>query len=205
MNDFMNDKQRMLDGKLFNPQATELLSLRKHANKFNKKYLKKIKKAKKRNKLLNKYISNVGENTSIEAPFYIDYGFNINIGDSFFAKRDCKMLDSGQIIIGNGVIFESNVTLQTSIYPLNYKERNSGLISSQKIIIEDNVLIKAGSLISAGVTIGQGSVILPGSAVTSNVPKNVVAGGNPAKVINEIDDNDLANYKDKILEYYEHI
>lgn len=125
----------------------------------------------------------VGESTYIQAPFICDYGLNISIGRDSFMNFGCIVLDSSPVTIGNHVEVATAVQLLTAEHPLDPAGRRAGVQLNRPITIEDGVWIGGGAIILPGVTIGENSVIGAGSVVTRDIPANVVAVGNPCRVM----------------------
>lgn len=144
-------------------------------------------KTEERNQLLSRFLGKVGKNITIRSPFSCDYGYNIEVGDNFFANYNFIVLDGAKVTIGNNVFIAPNVALYTATHPLDKGRRNEGLEFAKPIIIEDDVWIGGGVQVCPGVRIGHGAVIGAGSVVTKDVPPNTVVAGNPAKVIKTID------------------
>lgn len=140
----------------------------------------------KRDVLIRKIIPNAGTACSIYPPFFCDYGYNIYIGNNFFANVGCVMLDAAEIRIGNNVMIGPRTIITAANHPVDPKTRNSGLIYGQPIVIEDGVWIGAGCVINPGVRIGENAVIGSGSIVVSDIPPNVIAVGNPCHVIRKV-------------------
>ncbi|MCD7905411.1 MAG: sugar O-acetyltransferase [Clostridiales bacterium] len=136
--------------------------------------------------ILKKLLGSTKEHFYITAPFYCDYGYNISIGNNFYANHNLVILDCAEVKIGDNVLFGPNCGVYTAGHPLDPKERNSGLEFAKSITIEDNVWIGGGVQIMPGVTIGRNSVIGSGAVVTKSIPPNTVAAGNPCKPIKEI-------------------
>lgn len=128
-----------------------------------------------------------GENTIIKPPFRCDHGYNIYVGNHFYAKFDCVYLDVCKIKIGNQCLLGSSIHIYTGIHPLNPEERMLGKEYGKPVIIGDNVWIGGCSVINLGVTIGNNTVIVSGSVVTKDIPSDVVVGGNRATIIRLID------------------
>ena len=147
-----------------------------------------------REALLRKLLKGIGENVHFEPNFRCEFGFNITIGNNFFANFDCIMLDGNLITIGDNVLLGPRVGLYTASHALDARERIMGGCYAHPIVIEDNVWIGAGVHIMGGVTIGRNSVIGAGSVVTKDVPENVIAAGVPCKVIREITDKDKTDF-----------
>lgn len=140
----------------------------------------------KRQALLKKIIPNIGVHCSIYPPFSCDYGYNIYIGDNFFANVGCVMLDASEIRIGNNVMIGPHTIIAAANHPVNSDVRNTGLICGKPIFISDDVWIGAGCIINPGVKIGERAVIGSGSVVVHDIPSNVIAAGNPCHIIKEI-------------------
>lgn len=147
-----------------------------------------------REDILKKLLRTLGKDSVIESPFRCDYGSNISIGDNFYANYNCTILDCAQVNIGNHVLFAPNVSLFTAGHPVHYELRNAGIEYAFPITIGDNVWIGGGVIVNPGITIGSNVVIGAGSIVTKDIPSNVVAVGNPCKVIRTITDDDKKYY-----------
>ena len=131
-----------------------------------------------------------GKDTFIDTPFRCDYGKHITVGDRFYANSFCTMIDVAPITIGNNVMFGTHVQIITAGHPIHPDVRNTAYEYGAPVTIGDNVWIGAGAIVLPGVTIGKNTVIGAGAVVTKDVPENVVAAGNPCKVIRTITDED---------------
>lgn len=149
-------------------------------------------------KLLRKLLGKTKYNFCIIAPFWCDYGYNIEIGENFFANHNCIILDGGKITFGNNVFIAPDCGFYTASHPIDYERRNQGLEYAYPITIGDNVWIGGGVKVMPGVTIGDNVVIGAGSVVTKDIPENVVAAGNPCRVIRQITDEDKNKNFDRI-------
>lgn len=118
----------------------------------------------------------------IEPDFYCDYGYNIVLGDRFFANHHCVMLDASPITIGNNVLLGPAVHLYTTTHPLDAAARAHGLQLTAPVTLGDDVWIGGNSVILPGVSIGAGAVIGAGSVVTRSIPAGAVCHGNPCRV-----------------------
>ena len=148
--------------------------------------------------LIKKILGKTGRHVHIEAPFHCDYGYNIEVGENFFANYNLTVLDVGLVRIGNNVQIAPNVSIYTAGHPVHPESRNSGYEYGIAITIGDNVWIGGNAVIMPGVTIGDNVVIGAGSIVTKDLPSNVIAAGNPCRVIREITDADRDfYYKDR--------
>lgn len=143
-------------------------------------------KIKKREKLLQEIIGKIGENFVIEQPFHCDYGYFITIGKNFYANYNLTILDTEKVEIGDNVFIGPNCNIYTAAHPLDITKRNKNLESRTPVKIGNNVWLGGNVTILPGVKIGDNTTIGAGSVVTKNIPANVVAAGNPCKVIKEL-------------------
>jgi maltose O-acetyltransferase len=127
-----------------------------------------------------------GEESVLKPTLRCDYGFNIAIGDRTFINFDCVLLDCNLITIGDEVQIAPGVHIYTATHPIMAQERRSGVEYALPVSIGDGVWIGGGAIICPGVTIGENSVVGAGSVVTRDLPANVVAVGNPCRVIRQI-------------------
>ena len=136
--------------------------------------------------LLKRLLGKTGENLIIEPPFACDYGYNIEVGENFYANVNLVILDGAKVRIGDNAFIAPNVGIYTAGHPLDASDRNKGLEYAYPITIGDNVWIGAGAIILPGVTIGDNVVIGAGSVVTKDIPACSLAVGNPCRVIRKI-------------------
>lgn len=141
-------------------------------------------------RLYKKLIGKLGERFLIESPFHCDYGYNIEIGDDFYANVNLVILDGAKVKIGNHVFIAPNVGLYTAGHPLNIAKRNAGLEYAYSITIGNNVWIGAGVSVLPNVVIGDNCVIGAGSVVTHSIPPNSLAVGNPCRVIRTLNEEE---------------
>lgn len=142
--------------------------------------------AKEREELMRKLLGRCGREFIIEQPFYCDYGYNIEIGESFYANVNCVILDGAKVKFGDNVFIAPNCGFYTAGHPLDVKQRNSGLEYARPITVGNSVWIGANVSVLPGVTIGDNSVIGAGSVVTKDVPANTLAFGNPCRVVRKL-------------------
>lgn len=148
--------------------------------------------------LLKNILGKTGENVHINAPFHCDYGYNIEVGDNFFANYNLIILDVAKVRIGDNAQIAPNVSIYTAGHPIHPDSRNSGYEYGIDVTIGDNVWIGGNAVIMPGVTIGDNVVIGAGSVVTKDLPDNVIAAGNPCRIIREITEADRDfYYKDR--------
>lgn len=119
----------------------------------------------------------------IQPPFYCDYGTNISLGKKVYFNFNCVVLDVMEVVIGDHVLFGPAVQIYAATHPLDADERRGGLESGKAVKIGSDVWVGGGSIICPGVTIGDRAVIGAGSVVTRDIPADVVAAGNPCRVI----------------------
>lgn len=152
-------------------------------------------------KMIKEILGKTGENVFIEQPFHCDYGKNIEVGENFFANYNAVILDVGKVTIGKNVMFAPNVSIYTAGHPIHPDSRNSGYEYGIPVTIGDNVWVGGNVVICPGVTIGNNVVIGAGSVVTKDIPDNVIAAGNPCRVIREITEEDRKYYyKDRVFD-----
>ena len=184
----MTEKEKMLSGALYNANKdSELVAERVKAKDlcFDFNNLRPSQKAEKED-ILKKLLCSVGENIEIISPFWCDYGYNIVTGKNFFANHNLVILDCAKVTIGDNVFIGPDCGIYTATHPLDFQRRKEGLEYALPITIGNNVWLGGGVKICPGVTIGEGSVVGAGSIVTKDIPANVLAVGNPCKVIKEL-------------------
>jgi acetyltransferase-like isoleucine patch superfamily enzyme len=148
-----------------------------------------------RNTLLKSLLGKTGKAFLIEPPFNCDYGYNIELGENFYANVNLVILDCAKVKIGSNVFIAPNVGMYTAGHPMDVERRNQGLEYALPITIEDNVWIGAGVSILPGVTLGEGCVIGAGALVRTDVPAGVLFAGNPGRVIRVIGEDDRRRYE----------
>lgn len=186
-----SEKEKMLSGILYKSFDAELLAERQRAKEIVFRYNSlQPSMIEERNELLKSLFGSVKGNFFIEPPFRCDYGCNIEIGENFYANYNLVILDCAKVTIGDNVLIGPNVGIYTAGHPLHFELRNEEWEFACPITIEDNVWIGGNVVLNPGVTIGRNSVVGSGSVVTKDIPANVVAAGNPCRVIREITDAD---------------
>lgn len=191
----MGIRERMQNGQIYTDLGEGLPEERLYGKELIYDYnLTRPSEEEKRNEILKRLFGHVGKNIWIEPPLRVAYGNRTYIGDNFYANFNLVLIDDINIFIGNNVMFAPNVTISTTGHPIHPNLRKNGEQFSFPVKIEDNVWIGSGVVILPGVTIGENSVIGAGSVVTKDIPKNVVAVGNPCKVLRPITDRDRKYY-----------
>lgn len=148
----------------------------------------------KRSEMLRELLAEVGDNCYIEPPFHANWGIHTHFGNNVYANFNLTMVDDTDIFVGDNVMFGPNVTVATAGHPVDPELRRKVAQFNIPVHIGDNVWIGAGAVILPGITIGENSVIGAGSVVTKDVPANVVAVGNPCRVLRRISNRDREYY-----------
>ena len=193
-------KARLHTGELYLPEGEEILQEQQKYQDLLCKYNKtKPSQWKKRAKLLKKMLADCGEGVYIEAPFYANFGgHHCHFGHHVYANYNLTCVDDTHIYIGNDTMIGPNVTIATAGHPILPELRRKGLQFNMPIHIGQNCWIGAGVIILPGITIGNNVVIGAGSIVTKDLPDDVVAVGNPCKILRKINEHDREYYyKDK--------
>ena len=191
----MNHKDRMLAGLPYKAWmdglSLERLENKKKIYAFNHLEPDRFEE---KEKLLKEILGKTGEYVNIEAPFHCDYGYNIEVGENFFANYNFTVLDVGKVRIGANAQIAPNVSIYTAGHPVHPDSRNSGYEYGIDITIGDNVWIGGNVCILPGVTVGDNVVIGAGSVVTKDIPDNVIAAGNPCRILRTITEEDRDFY-----------
>lgn len=145
-------------------------------------------------RLVRRLLGKTGNRFCITAPFWCDYGCNIEIGENFYTNHNCVILDGAKVTFGNNIFIAPNCTFSTAGHPLDAQQRNQGLEYAYPITVGDNVWFGASVTVLPGVTIGSNTVIGAGSVVNRDIPSGVIALGTPCKVLREITEEDRKKY-----------
>lgn len=175
------EREKMLDGEMYIPWDKTLVEMRENARRIFREYNQNPKA-----ELLDELFGKKLDNVHIEAPFYCDYGVNIELGKGVYMNFNCTILDCAKVTIGENTLLAPNVQIYTAQHPLDAEIRNKWLENALPITIGKNCWIGGGVIVLPGVTIGDNCVIGAGSVVTKNIPNNSLAVGNPARVIREV-------------------
>ena len=192
----MTEKEKMLAGELYDCGDPELMKIWNSGKNLMQKYNQlDYSDTEGQSKILDELLGAKGLNTQITAPFYVDYGKFIILGNNCEINMNCVFLDCNHITIGDNALIAPGVHIYTVFHPINAKERfnvskNEGfpfaISKTAPVTIGNNVWIGGGSIILPGITIGDNVTIGAGSVVTKSIPNNVLAYGNPCRVIKEI-------------------
>lgn len=186
----MDEKEKMLKGQIYDPNTEILIKERQNCKTLCQEYNNiPCQNMEERNALLTRLLGQTGKNFLVEQPFLCDYGYNIKIGENFYANHNLIILDPGSVEFGENVFIGPNCAFYTPLHPLDFKTRNQGLEYSKPIKVGNNVWFGGNVTVIGGITIGNNSVIGAGSVVTKDIPENVVVAGNPAKIIKNINND----------------
>lgn len=188
----MTEKEKMQKHMLYDANYDkELLKERNKAKKLCYQYNQLHPSAEwEQREILHRLLGRTGKNFCITAPFWCDYGYNIELGENFYSNHNLVILDGGKVIFGDNVFVAPNCGFYTAGHPIDLERRNKGLEYAYPITVGNNVWIGAGVSVMPGVTIGDNVVIGAGSVVVKDIPSNSVAVGNPCKVIRAITEDD---------------
>lgn len=198
----MTELEKCLAGEVYDCHAPVFLEYKARTRKLLAQYQSlSYEEKSEKYEVLQEMFGSVGSNVSVGSPFLCDYGCNIHIGNNVSINMNCTFVDCNTITIGNHVLISSNVQMYTATHPVELSDRltpdfnpESGeyfcRTYAKPIILEDGVWIGGGVIILPGVAIGHGSVIGAGSVVTKDVPSNVVAAGNPCRVLRWINEKE---------------
>ena len=198
----MTEKEKMLNGLLYDPSDSELAEMRKKAHKLCKQYNDTYEEEQKRNEIISELLPNFGKGAYIQGPIQFDYGVFTTFGEKCYANFNLVVLDCCQVQIGSNVFFGPNCTIATPVHPMcaeqrRIRKRNDGTMYNYEyakpVTIEDDCWLASDVTVCGGVKIGKGSVIGAGSVVTRDIPANVFAAGNPCRVIRKITKDDLVD------------
>lgn len=179
--------QRMVSGEPYAPGDPELVAARARARGLEFRFNHTPPdQPEQRESLLRELFGSVGEGIEVEPTLHVDYGFNIHLGDRFYANANCVLLDVATIHIGSQTLLAPAVQLLTATHPVDAAERVSGRELGSPIRIGSRVWLGGGVIVGPGVTIGDDVVVGAGAVVISDLPDSCVAVGNPARVIRRL-------------------
>lgn len=178
----------MLAGELYQASDAELYADRQEAKRLCRLFNATTgEPMDERDAILRRILGTCGKNAFVEPSFRCDYGYNIHIGDHFYANYDLIILDCAEVRIGRHCLIAPRVSIFTATHPLDAAARATGCESARPVTIGDHVWIGGHAVINPGVTIGDHAVVGAGAVVTNDVPGNVVVAGVPARIIRHLD------------------
>lgn len=189
-------KRRMHEGKLYFPEDESIMAEQlKCLDKLYDFNMTRPTELEKREAMLKDMFAEIGKDCYIEPPFHSNWGGkHVHFGNNVYANFNLTMVDDAHIYVGNYVMFGPNVTVATAGHPINPALRQKAMQYNIDVHIGNNVWIGANAVILPGVTIGDNTVIGAGSVVTKDIPANVVAVGNPCRVLRPIGEKDKKFY-----------
>lgn len=192
----MTEKEKMLAGLIYDANSDPALIRERQLCKelcFEYNALRPSERDKQA-ELLKRLLGKIKGFPRIVAPFWCDYGYNIELGDAFYANHNLVILDGARVTFGDNVFIAPNCAFYTAGHPLDVERRNRGLEYAYPIAVGNDVWIGGGVQVLPGVTIGSGAVIGAGSVVIRDIPSGVVAAGNPCRVIRKVTEADCLRY-----------
>lgn len=199
----MDIKEKLHSGKLYLPDDEDIMKVQLEClDKLYDFNQTRPTEMDKREKLLKEMFAEIGEGCYIEPPFHSNWGGkHCHFGKRVYANFNLTCVDDTHIYVGDYTMFGPNVTIATAGHPIQPELREQGYQYNMPVHIGKNCWIGAGVIIVPGITIGDNVVIGAGSVVTKNLPDNVVAVGNPCRVLREVNEHDYEYYfKDRKIE-----
>ncbi|GAA0662020.1 maltose acetyltransferase domain-containing protein [Natronoarchaeum mannanilyticum] len=182
-----SEKEKMLAGEPYDPSDPDLVAERERARRLTRRFNDAdANDTETRGELLGELFGSVGENVTVEPPFRCDYGYNVRVGDDFFANFDCVFLDVCPIEFGDECMLGPGVHVYAASHSVDPVERTSGTEHGKPVTVGDRAWIGGRAVLNPGVTVGDDAVVASGAVVTRDVPDGVVVGGNPAEIIREV-------------------
>lgn len=197
------ERRRMMEGKLYLPTGEELLADQavclERLYEYNHT---RPSQNEEREALLKEMFVEIGEGVYLEPPFHANWaGHHVHMGKNVYANFNLTLVDDGEIYIGDYTMIGPNVTIATAGHPVLPELRQEAYQFNIPVHIGKNVWIGAGVIILPGVTVGDNTVIGAGSVVTKDIPSDVVAVGNPCRVLRPIGEKDrIYYYKDQKID-----
>ena len=188
--------EKLHSGELYDPCDSRLAAVQTECLELLYRYNATTpREADKRRELLQKMFAEIGEGCYIEPPLHANWGGKfVKFGKHVYANFNLTLVDDTDIYIGDSVMLGPNVVLATAGHPVDPELRRLVYQFNQPIHIGNNVWLGAGVIVLPGVTIGDNSVVGAGSVVTKDIPANVVAVGNPCRILREINEHDREYY-----------
>ena len=191
----MTELEKLLNNEWYNTDSEDIRAACVHVKNMFLEYNQiPTSEPEKRESILRKAFGAVGKKPWIESPFQCDIGYTTKLGDYVYMNHNCVFLDAGGITIGNHVLIGPNVGIYTPEHAFDPVLRAQGYEHSEPVTICDNVWIGGSVVILGGVTIGENTIIGAGSVVTHDIPANVIAVGNPCRVLREVTEKDRLFY-----------
>lgn len=188
----MTEYEKMVKGLIYNPGDEKIMNEQlQYQDKLREFNQLKPSQCSEKIKYMKEIFAECGDNCYIELPFRANWGgHHVHFGSGIYANSNLTIVDDGHVYVGDKVMFGPNVTIATANHPIEPTLRAKGLQYNKDVYIGENTWIGAGVIIVPGVRIGKNTVIGGGSVVTKDIPDNVVAVGNPCRVLREVGEHD---------------
>ena len=184
-----SEKEKMLDGELYDASDPQLVAERERARDLTRRYNRTAAgdaEERERRELLEALLGSFGDDCDIAPPFRCDYGSNVHVGENFYANFGCVVLDVCRVEIGSNCQMGPGVHVYAATHPLDAEERVAGPEYGKPVTVGDDVWIGGRAVLNPGVTVGDAAVVGSGAVVTDDVPDGAVVQGNPATVVREL-------------------
>lgn len=186
-----SERRKKQNDDIYDPEDETLVEERARARNLTHEYNQTTdEEPEHRAELLSDLFGTVDDSAHVNPPFHCDYGYNIHVGEDFYANYDCVILDACPVEIGSNVLIAPGVHIYTSTHPLPADGRRLDEEYEEyckPVAIDDDVWIGGQTTINPGVTIDDRAVVASGAVITDDVPQDALVQGNPAEVIREID------------------
>lgn len=191
-------REKMQRGEPYNDMDPQLCARREYVNELLRQYNARLggpASAEERESILQRLFRKIGSSVFLETTFRCEFGFNITLGDNFYGNYDLVILDGGEVTFGDNVLVGPKCGFYTTNHCFDVEERQASGVFSRPIHVGNNVWFCANVTVTPGVTIGDNAIIGAGSVVTKDIPSNVIAAGNPCRVIRPITEADRMGYR----------
>ena len=199
----MREEEKIFAGKLFDARTKELRDIKHKAHTLCQKFNTIDEYDEDRLPIIKEFIGNIGEKYYFQGPIQFNYGSHTFIGENFFSNFNLTVMDDARIYIGDNVMFGPRVSVFTAGHPIDADVRITGLEFGKEIKIGNNVWIGGNTVITPGVKIGDNVIIGAASVVTKDIEDNVIAVGNPCKILRKITEKDKIYWNKKKEEYFQ--
>ena len=199
----MKEEEKIFAGKLFDARTKELRDIKHKAHTLCQKFNTIDEYDEDRLSIIKEFIGNIGEKYYFQGPIQFNYGSHTFIGENFFSNFNLTVMDDARIYIGDNVMFGPRVSVFTAGHPIDADVRITGLEFGKEIKIGNNVWIGGNTVITPGVKIGDNVIIGAASVVTKDIEDNVIAVGNPCKILRKITEKDKIYWNKKKEEYFQ--
>jgi maltose O-acetyltransferase len=183
-----DERDRMRSGEPYDPLDSDLMADRRRARRLTREYNRTTEReTERRTTILKDLFGTVGAETRVKPPFRCDYGYNVGVGDGFFANVGCVVLDTARVNFGANCLLGPGVHVYAATHPLDATTRAAGLERADPVTVGDDVWVGGRAVLTPGVSVGDRAVVAAGAVVTGNVPADTMVGGNPAEPIRDLD------------------